>query len=163
MAEQEYETFEGTGETAEKNLPNPAGEVKKGMTVLLKGFPCKVIEVTTSKTGKHGHAKANITGLDIFTGKKYQDISPTSHNMVAPVVNNNNLTLTDISEEGYCTLMDDNGEIREDLKIPDENSPDKELGANIRAALDSGDKEVVVVITKAMDSEVITGFKLAAE
>ena len=38
---------------------------------MLKGFPCKVIEYITSKTGKHGHAKAKITGLDIFTGKKY--------------------------------------------------------------------------------------------
>jgi translation initiation factor 5A len=38
------------------------------MVVLLKGQPCKVIEMTTSKTGKHGHAKANITGIDIFNG-----------------------------------------------------------------------------------------------
>ena len=36
--------------------------------------------------GKHGHAKANITGIDIFTGKKVVDISPTSHNMTQPVV-----------------------------------------------------------------------------
>ena len=45
--------------------------MKKGAHAMLKGFPCKVIEYSTSKTGKHGHAKAKITGLDIFTGKKY--------------------------------------------------------------------------------------------
>ena len=28
--------------------------------------------MSTSKTGKHGHAKVNFTGLDIFTGKKVQ-------------------------------------------------------------------------------------------
>ena len=54
------------GSNSEKTYPIRAGEVKKGMVVNLKGFPCKVIEVTTSKTGKHGHAKANITGTDIL-------------------------------------------------------------------------------------------------
>ena len=44
----------------------------------------QITEITTSKTGKHGHAKANITGLDIFTGNKYQDMSPTSHTMWVP-------------------------------------------------------------------------------
>mmetsp|Transcript_4731 Transcript_4731/g.5459 ORF Transcript_4731/g.5459 Transcript_4731/m.5459 type:complete len:162 (-) Transcript_4731:92-577(-) len=159
----DYDTFEGAQETAEKTFPIRAGEVKKGMTVLLKGFPCKVIEVTTSKTGKHGHAKANITGLDIFTGKKYQDISPTSHNMTAPFVHNNNYTLTDIAEDGFCSLMDDNGEIREDIKCPDESSPDAELGRNIKTALEAGDKDVTVIVTKAMESECITGFKLSNE
>lgn len=96
------ETFENTGDVAEKTYPIRAGEVKKGMTVMLKGFPCKVVEVTTSKTGKHGHAKANITGIDIFTGKKVMDISPTSHNMVAPFVTTTNFTITDITEDGYA-------------------------------------------------------------
>ena len=114
------------------------------MIVMLKGFPCKVVEVTTSKTGKHGHAKANITGLDIFTNKKYMDISPTSHNMVAPFVHNNNFTLTDI-QDGFVSLMDDNGEIREDLKLPD-----GELGEKLTKELEDDTKEVTVIVTKAM-------------
>ncbi|GBG29247.1 Eukaryotic translation initiation factor 5A [Hondaea fermentalgiana] len=154
----EVETFESAGEVAEKTYPIRAGEVKKGMIVMLKGFPCKVIEVTTSKTGKHGHAKANITGLDIFTGAKKVDISPTSHNMTAPFVTVSSYTLLDVSEDGFCSLMDEAGETREDLKCPDSNSPDSELGDKIRAALEAG-KDVSVTVTKAMDSEVITDYK----
>ena len=127
--------------------------------MLLKGFPCKVIEMTTSKTGKHGHAKANITGIDIFTGKKYEEISPTSHNMEAPVVSTSMFLLTDISEDGFATLLnEDTGETREDLMAPDQDSPNPELGVMIRKNLAEG-KDVHVTVTKAMDTECITAFR----
>lgn len=151
------ETFEGNQDVQEKTYPIRAGEVKKGMIVMLKGFPCKVIEVTTSKTGKHGHAKANITGLDIFTSKKYIDISPTSHNMVAPFVTNSNYTLTDI-QEGFVSLMDEGGEIREDLELPD-----GELGEKLTKELEDDTKEVTCIVTKAMEKECITTYKVSQD
>eukprot|EP00286_Rhodomonas_abbreviata_P012693 CAMPEP_0181323068 /NCGR_PEP_ID=MMETSP1101-20121128/19578_1 /TAXON_ID=46948 /ORGANISM="Rhodomonas abbreviata, Strain Caron Lab Isolate" /LENGTH=162 /DNA_ID=CAMNT_0023431051 /DNA_START=48 /DNA_END=536 /DNA_ORIENTATION=+ len=153
------EEFAVTGDNAEKTYPIRAGEVKKGMVVMLKGFPCKVIEVTTSKTGKHGHAKANITGLDIFTGKKYLDISPTSHNMVAPFVTNTSYDLVDITDDGYAVLMTEDGEMKEDLKMPDQDSPDPKLGDTLREILEAGEKTVQVTVTIAMESEVITSGK----
>lgn len=67
---------------------------------------------------QHSHAKANITGLDIFTGAKKVDISPTSHNMTAPVVEVGTYTLLDVADDGFCSLMDDSGDTREDLKCP---------------------------------------------
>ena len=57
--------------------PIQAGQVKKGMFAMLKDRPCKVIDVSVSKTGKHGHAKARLTGTDVFNGKKYEDIKAT--------------------------------------------------------------------------------------
>jgi translation initiation factor 5A len=54
------------------------GAIKKGGHVVIKGFPCKVAEYSTAKTGKHGSAKANIMGYDIFSGKKYEMFAPTS-------------------------------------------------------------------------------------
>ena len=83
------------------------------------------MEITTSKTGKHGHAKANMTGIDIFTNKKYEDCAPTSHNMDVPVVTRNEFQLIDVAGDGFLTLMLADGATREDLKLPtDEDSKD---------------------------------------
>ena len=45
---------------------------------MLKSHPCKIIEFSTAKTGKHGSSKALIVGIDIFTGKKVEESVGTS-------------------------------------------------------------------------------------
>ena len=49
-----------------------AGSLKKGDLVMIKGKPCRVVSMATAKTGKHGSAKAMITGIDIFTAQKVE-------------------------------------------------------------------------------------------
>merc|ERR1712151_528230 len=79
-------TFETADAGASHTYPQQAGEIRKGSHLMIKGHPCKCVEVSTSKTGKHGHAKAHIVAIDIFTGKKYEDLCPTSHNLEVPFV-----------------------------------------------------------------------------
>lgn len=61
--------------------------------------------MSTSKTGKHGHAKANFTATDIFTGKKLEDVIPSTHTTSVPVVRRNEYQLLDISDDGFCSLL----------------------------------------------------------
>ncbi len=76
---------------ASLTVPIQAGNIKKGAYAMLQGNPCRVVDMSTSKAGKHGHAKATIVGIDIFTGKKYEDSCPSTHNMETPVVKKNEL------------------------------------------------------------------------
>jgi len=109
------ETFESTGAGASQTFPQQCSALRKNGFVCIKGRPCKIVEMSTSKTGKHGHAKVHLVGIDIFTGKKLEDICPSTHNMDVPNVNRKEYQCISF-EDGYFTVMDDEGDTREDLK-----------------------------------------------
>lgn len=54
--------------------------------MLIKEHPCKIADMSTSKTGKHGGAKVHLVGIDIFTDKKYEELCGSTHNMDVPTV-----------------------------------------------------------------------------
>ena len=72
----EDQVFENTESGASESYPIEAGQIRKGGFIMIKGRPCKVSDVSTSKTGKHGHAKCHFVAIDIFTGKKMEDLVP---------------------------------------------------------------------------------------
>jgi translation initiation factor 5A len=126
----------------------------------IKEHPCKVSAVSTSKTGKHGHAKCNFTAIDIFTGKKYEDISPTSHTMYAPVVVRTEYQfLNPDDDDEHCMLMTDDGETREDIKMPPPHQEDN-MREDILAAYEEDKLDVMVTAITAMEKEAIIAFKL---
>ena len=44
---------------ASNTFPKQCSALRKGEQVLIKGRPCKIVEMSTSMTGKHGHAKVS--------------------------------------------------------------------------------------------------------
>merc|ERR1712230_64175 len=136
MADEEHhETFESADAGASATYPMQCSALRKNGFVVIKGKPCKIVDMSTSKTGKHGHAKVNLVGIDIFDGKKYEDMSPSTHNMEVPNVKRLEYNLIDVTDEGYLSLMDDGGEIRDDLHC--NNNP--ELLEEIKKKFDAGD------------------------
>ncbi len=85
---------------------------------MLKGYPCKVIEYSTAKPGKHGSAKASIVGIDIFTGKKYEDSMPTAANALVPEITRTEYEVADIDEDDFPSLILPDGNLKTDLKLP---------------------------------------------
>ena len=66
------ETFENADAGASEVIPMEAGQIRKGGYIVIKNRPCKVVSVSTSKTGKHGHAKLSITATDVAAGRKIE-------------------------------------------------------------------------------------------
>ena len=115
----------------------------------------QVTAVSTSKTGKHGHAKCNFTAIDIFTGKKYEDIIPSTHTALIPNVVRKEYSLVDISADGFVSLMDEDANVREDVRLPD--WPDN-FAREIQNLFATG-KSYSVVLMSAMGHDQIMSCK----
>jgi translation initiation factor 5A len=152
MSDDEFETADAG---AEGCTPVSVGSVKKGGYVVIKGFPCKVADYSTAKTGKHGSAKAMYVGIDIFTGRKYEDSKPTSATTLEPNVTRTEYQIIDINDEdsnevgAIASLLDlETGETVDDLRVP----TDAEYNALREAvkASDASGKDVLVSVLEAM-------------
>jgi translation initiation factor 5A len=110
--------------------------------------------MSTSKTGKHGHAKVNFTGIDIFTGKKYKEIQGSTHPMLTFDSEKSEWGIMAIDEAGALSLIDEKGETRDDLNLP----ADDEIAKGIRDAFEAGEKEVFVSVLTALGQDQIMSF-----
>jgi len=146
-------TFEAAESGASNTFPMQCSSLRKGGFVVIKGRPCKVVDMSTSKTGKHGHAKVHLIALDIFNGKKLEELCPSTHNMNVPVVKRTDLQLVDISDDDFMTLMAEDGETRSDLKVPEDD-----IGKEIREKFAS-DESLLVTILSAMEEEAAIAVK----
>jgi translation initiation factor 5A len=151
MSDEDY-TFE-QGDSGSAGIEKiQAGCLKIGSLVMIKGHPCKVVSFSTAKTGKHGAAKAMVTGIDIFSSNKYECTFSTSENVDAPVVVRKEYTLNFIDDEGFMTLMNESGDLKEDLKLPEEEWL-KDVSEKCKQILDAATNECLVTVVSAMGNE----------
>jgi translation initiation factor 5A len=150
--------FESGSSGASETIPMQCSSLRKNGYCCIKGRPCKIVEMSTSKTGKHGHAKVHLVGIDVFTNKKYEDICPSTHNMDVPNVLRIEYQVLSV-DEGYFCMMDDAGETREDLKITDQCSHDAEGVANMLDEAEKNGGSVIATVWKAMKDEVVKELK----
>ncbi|KAH9996138.1 eukaryotic translation initiation factor 5A [Russula compacta] len=148
------QTFEQASAGASLTFPMQCSALRKNGHVVIKGRPCKIVDMSTSKTGKHGHAKVHLVAIDIFTGKKLEDICPSTHNMDVPNVNRTEYQLVNI-DDGFLNLMTQDGTPKDDVKVPE-----GDIGTQISAAFEDG-KDLLVTIVSAMGEEQAISFKEA--
>eukprot|EP00045_Choanoeca_perplexa_P001630 m.20981 g.20981 ORF g.20981 m.20981 type:complete len:153 (+) comp11081_c0_seq3:669-1127(+) len=137
-----------------------AGSLKKNSYVMVKGHPCKVINLSKFKPGKHGHAKVHIIATDIFDQRRHEVCVGCQHDIETPFVSSEEYLVNNISEEGYLSLMDDSGAVREDLRLSAERSLDAELLAEYKSISADGEQVLEVMVLRAVSQEMIMGFRV---
>lgn len=155
-AQHEQHTFESADAGASATYPMQCSALRKNGHVVIKNRPCKIVEMSTSKTGKHGHAKVHLVAMDIFTGKKLEDLCPSTHNMDVPNVSRKEYQLLDVTDDGFLSLMSDDGSTKDDVKIPD-----GEVGDKIKKLFTDEGKDTNVIILTAMGEEAAVDAKEA--
>eukprot|EP00958_Prasinococcus_capsulatus_P025206 scaffold4147_cov412-Prasinococcus_capsulatus_cf.AAC.13 len=142
--------------TPRPRLPEKiAVELTAGFSACSNPFRRPVVDISTSKTGKHGHAKCHFVTIDIFTGKKLEELVPSSHNLECPNVNRVDYQLLDIDEDDFLSLMKDDGSTKDDLKMP---TLDDELIDSIRKNFEDG-KDLILTVQEAMGEESVIAMK----
>merc|ERR1712010_297218 len=116
MSDNEF-NVETTDSGASAVVSVEAGSIRKGGYIMIKGKACKVKDVSVSKTGKHGHAKCKFSASDIFTGATCEELCPSTHAIDQPFVTKKDYSIMGL-EGDYPQLMDEDGEMREDLALP---------------------------------------------
>ncbi|KAJ8071329.1 hypothetical protein OCU04_001661 [Sclerotinia nivalis] len=144
---QHEHTFDSADAGASATYPMQCSALRKNGFVCIKGRPCKIVDMSTSKTGKHGHAKVHLVAIDIFTQKKLEELCPSTHNMDVPNVSRIEYQLLDITDDDFLSLMSEGGDLKDDVKLPD-----GEVGQKIRALFDS-EKETNVIVLTAMGEQ----------
>merc|ERR1712072_50742 len=120
MSDGENFEIETTDAGASATVSVEAGQIRKGGYIMIKGKACKVKDVSVSKTGKHGHAKCKFAASDIFTGATCEELCPSTHSIDVPVVTKSDWQIQGLQDETYVLLMNDDGDMREDLQTPDQ-------------------------------------------
>lgn len=80
-------------------------ELKVGRYMLIDDIPCKIVEFTTSKPGKHGEAKGRIVAIGIFDGQKKSVIYPVKHKVKVPIIEKKNAQVLSVAN-AEAQLMD---------------------------------------------------------
>jgi translation initiation factor 5A len=95
-----------------------------------------------------------LVAIDIFTGKKLEELCPSTHNMDVPNVTRTEYQFSYIDDD-YLQLIKPDGSEKNDVKVPD-----GEIGDRIREFEEAG-TDILVTIISAMGEEAAISVKEA--
>ncbi len=66
--------------------PVDVGSLKTGSYVIVDDEPCRIVDLTKSKPGKHGSAKARVVTIGVFDGVKRSFVKPVDAKVDVPMI-----------------------------------------------------------------------------
>jgi translation initiation factor 5A len=106
------------------------GSLKKGDTIIIDGAPCKISETSTSRPGKHGHAKVNMLAVGLLDGKKRNLVMPGHDKVEAPIIDKKTAQVLSISGN-KANVMDMESYETFDIEVPAELQAEVHEGSQV--------------------------------
>lgn len=113
----------------EKKLVD-AGSLKKGDTIIIDHAPCKITDLATSRPGKHGHAKINLTAVGILDNKKRNIVMPGHDRVEVPIIEKKSARVLSITGN-MANVMDVDSYETFDLEIPEDLKDSVKEGVDV--------------------------------
>lgn len=66
--------------------PIDVGSLRVGSYVIVDDEPCRIVDLTKSKPGKHGSTKARVVAIGVFDGAKRSFVKPVTAQVVVPII-----------------------------------------------------------------------------
>jgi len=114
------------GETKKASVSS----LTKGSYMVMDGVASRVTDISVSRPGKHGHAKARITAVGLLDDKKRVVVMPGHDHIDVPIIDKRTAQVLSISGDN-ANIMDAETYETFDLKIPNELKADVTEGCNI--------------------------------
>ena len=108
-------------------------QLKVGRYVVVDEEPCKILDITTSKPGKHGAAKARIEVVGMFDGVKRSMVAPVTEKCKVPMIDKRKVQILNISGS-QAQVMD--METYQNFELP--------VSDNEKAALSPGSEVLIM-------------------
>jgi len=96
-----------------------AKELKEGKYVLIDDIPCRIVEIESSKPGKHGAAKMRITAIGVFEGQKKTLLTPGDADVEVPIIDRKTVQIMSVSGKS-AQVMDSKSYEIYDVEIPED-------------------------------------------
>jgi translation initiation factor 5A len=77
---------EGSQVGGHMSKPVDVGSLRVGGYMIIDGEPCHIVDITKSKPGKHGSAKARIVSIGVFDGVKRSFVKPVDLTAEVPII-----------------------------------------------------------------------------
>ncbi|BDC36601.1 MAG: translation initiation factor IF-5A [Candidatus Methanoliparum thermophilum] len=104
--------------------------LKKGGYVIVDDEPCVIMNITSSKPGKHGAAKARMDVIGIFDGQKRSIVQPVTAKIYVPIVERKTAQVLSVTKD-TVQLMDMETYETFELPLKDEYKEKIEQGKEV--------------------------------
>ena len=110
--------------------PAEVGSLKVGSYVIIDNEPCRIVDYSKSKPGKHGSAKARVVAIGVFDDVKRSFVKPVDSQAEVPIIEKKNGQVIALLPTAVQVMDLENYEMLE-APIPEEEDLKSKLASGI--------------------------------